>query len=169
MRYLIEKISSYNIFNYLLPGVLFAAFGEKLTSYELIHQNWLIGLFLYYFAGLCISRVGSLAIEPTLRRARFLRFVDYKDYVKASASDPRIEILSEQNNMYRTLCSLFLLLSMLKIYNLMGGPLPWHNSIAGFILLIGLFVLSLLSYRKSTQYVVRRVDEVEKVERQEIE
>ena len=153
MRYLIQKISSYNIFNYLLPGVVFVAIGEKLTSFHLIHPNWLLGLFLYYFVGLCISRVGSLVVEPALKRIRFLRFAAYEDFIEASNSDPKVEILSEQNNMYRTLCSLCLVLILLKAYDLVSWCVdPW------FILVLGLLTMFLFSYRKATQYVVRRVD-----------
>ena len=158
MREFFDKLSSYNIFNYLLPGTIFAGLGEQLTSYQLIQDNLLIGLFLYYFIGLVISRIGSLTVEPFLKWIKFVQFADYKDYTKASESDPKVEIFSEQNNMYRTLCSLSIMLAFLKIYdevikdNLLGGA---HTNDA--IFLIGLLGLFLFSYKKQTQYVVKRV------------
>lgn len=157
MRYLIQKLSSYNIFNYLLPGVLFATLGEELTSFHFIHPNWLLGLFLYYFMGLCVSRVGSLAVEPVLRRLGFLQFAPYRDFVKASDSDTKIELLSEQNNMYRTLCSLCIVLILLKIYEAGRHLLPLSACASWFTLLLGLLIMFLLSYRKATQYVAHRV------------
>ena len=157
MKYFLEKLSSYNIFNYLLPGILFVGIAEKLTSYSFIHDNLLIGLFLYYFFGLIISRIGSLIVEPFLKRVKFVRFADYPDFVEASKSDPKISLFSEQNNMYRTLCSLFIVLIFLKIYDEIKDTLPWSADTSGSIFLLLLFILLLFSYRKQTQYVVQRI------------
>ena len=160
MKEVIDKLSSYSIFNYLLPGTLFTYFGELLTSYTLIQQNLLIGLFLYYFIGLVISRLGSFTVEPFLKWIEFVRFANYKDYVEASEQDPKVELFSEQNNMYRTLCSLFVTLLLFKIYDEIKGVLPWGDNIniyIDFIILIGLLILFLFSYKKQTEYVVKRV------------
>ena len=90
MNEILNKISSYNIFNYLLPGTLFAAIGDALTSYRFIQDDIIIGLFLYYFLGLVISRVGSLFIEPILKKTKFVRFADYRRYVSASQADQKL-------------------------------------------------------------------------------
>ena len=70
MKDLLDKLSSYNLFNYLFPGVLFAAFGDRLTSYSLLIDDIMIGFFIYYFIGLVISRLGSLFLEPLLRTSQ---------------------------------------------------------------------------------------------------
>ena len=49
MEEILEKISSYNLFNYLLPGILFAVISKEITTYSFLHENIIIGLFLYYF------------------------------------------------------------------------------------------------------------------------
>ncbi len=176
MKELLQKLSSYNIFNYLLPGILFVGIAEKLTSYSFIHDDILIGLFLYYFFGLIISRIGSLIVEPFLRRVKFVRFADYPDFVVASKSDPEISLFSEQNNMFRTLCSLFIVLTFVKIYDEIKDTLPWSADTSGsiFLLLVLLLVLLLFSYRKQTQFVVQRIkiakekaEETEKTENAE--
>ena len=113
MKELIDKLSSYNIFNYLLPGTVFAGLGDTITSYSLIQDNILIALFLYYFIGLIISRIGSLTLEPILKWIKFVKFAPYEDFVKASKLGPKIEIFSEQNNMYRSLCMLSIALILL--------------------------------------------------------
>src|SRR5215467_1053056 len=110
MKDLLDKISSYNLFNYLLPGVLFAALAETWTSYRFLQSNLVVGVFVYYFFGLVISRVGSLIIEPSLRKVSFVKFASYDDFVAASQKDPKIDVLSEVNDMYRTFCSLFVLI-----------------------------------------------------------
>ena len=84
MKDILEKISSYNLFNYLLPGVLFVVILEKFTTYSFVQENLIVGAFVYYFAGLVISRFGSLIVEPLLRKISFLKFADYEDFVSAS-------------------------------------------------------------------------------------
>ena len=72
MKELIDKLSTYNIFNYLFPGVLFAYILSKVSSYDLIQKDLVTGVFLYYFIGLVISRIGSLFIEPFLKKNKIL-------------------------------------------------------------------------------------------------
>ena len=161
MKEFLDKLSSYSIFNYLLPGTIFAGLSDKLTSYSLIQDNILIGLFLYYFIGLIISRIGSLTLEPLLKWIKVVKFADYNDYVKASKLDPKVELFSEQNNMYRTLCSLPIMLGFLKIYDgLIRNNLPGGAHMNDVILLMGLLALFLMSYRKQTKYVVQRIETV---------
>ena len=159
MKQFLDRISSYHIFNYLLPGVIFAGLGEKLTSYSLIQENILIGLFFYYFVGLIISRIGSLTLEELLKKIEFVHFKPRKDFLKASKLDPKVDILSEQNNMYCTLCSLPIALAAFKFYDqIMKGILPWSADISDYICMLGLFVLFLFSYRKQTGYVVESIE-----------
>lgn len=116
-----------------------------------------MGLFFYYFIGLVISRVGSIVIEPLLRRISFVHFDDYKSFVVAAKADDKLELLSEVNNTYRTLCSLFMLLILLKLYEFIETMLPVLSKWNVFILLVMLFIIFLLSYRKQIEYISKRV------------
>ena len=86
MKAILEKLSAYNIFSYLLPGLLFVSLGERLTSFSLIQRSWIVGIVLYYFIGLVISSVGSLIVKPVLERIGFVKEAPYEDYVEASES-----------------------------------------------------------------------------------
>ena len=157
MKELLDKISSYNIFNYLFPGILFAVISKQLTGYSFLQDNLIIGAFVYYFIGLVISRFGSLSIEPLLRKLSFLKFANYKDFVSASKKDSKIELLSEINNMYRTLSSMFVLLLLLKLYELIESKVPILKDWSTYILLALLLVMFLFSYRKQTNYITKRI------------
>jgi len=158
MKDLLSKLSSYNLFNYLLPGMIFVVLSSKMTRYSFIQQDILIGLFLYYFIGLVISRFGSLVIEPVLKRLSFVHFAHYKDFVSASKTDEKIEVLSEVNNMYRTLCSLLILMLLLKVYQVVETKFPVLKEWS-VIALVGLLLLMfLLSYRKQTKYITGRIE-----------
>lgn len=157
MKDLLEKLSTYNIFNYLLPGVVFVAITESLTKYNFVQEDFVIGLFLYYFIGLVISRVGSIVIEPTLKWINFVKFSEYRDYVQASKKDELIELLSEANNMYRTFLSLFMSLSLLKIFEVLSGRFQFLNEASPGIAIVGLLFLFAFSYRKQNAYITKRV------------
>ncbi len=157
MKDLLNKISSYNIFNYLLPGVIFVVFAKKMVGYDLFLDDAVLGTFLYYFIGMVVSRVGSLIIEPFLRKVRFLKFSDYRNFIIASKQDEKIELLSEVNNTYRTISSMLFILLTLKVYkhfehywNIPGVVM----NITGTVLLLCLFVFS---YRKQTAFLNSRI------------
>src|SRR5262245_46621561 len=116
MKDLLDKISSYNLFNYLLPGILFVVIAQKFTRYSFVQDNLVMGVFVYYFVCLIISRVGSLIIEPFLKKISFVVFADYSDFIIATNADPKIEILSEVNNMYRTIIAMLAAVALLKGY-----------------------------------------------------
>lgn len=158
MKDLLDKLSSYNIFNYLLPGVLFAAFVDRLTNLQVLQKDMIVGVFLYYFLGSVVSRIGSLVVEPILHRTKFLSFAPYDAFVKAAKADPKIELLSEVNNMYRTFVALFLSVAMVALYSKASNYLPSLQAAAPWVCIVGLLGLFLLSYRKQTEYVVKRVE-----------
>lgn len=157
MKDLLDKLSSYNLFNYLFPGVLFAVLSKEITTYSFLQENLVTGAFVYYFIGLVVSRFGSLLIEPILRKLSFLKFADYKDFISASQKDSKIELLSEINNMYRTLTSLFILLILLKIYELIESKFLILKDWNSYILLALLLFMFLFSYRKQTNYIIKRI------------
>lgn len=157
MKEVLDKITSYNLFNYLLPGVLFVAILDKFTIYSLTQENLILGVFVYYFIGLVISRFGSLIIEPFLKLVSFLKFADYADFVSASKIDSKVEDFSEVNNMYRTFTAIFVLLLLLKGYELLAVKIPILNEHTPLILVIVLLVMFLFSYRKQTGYITMRI------------
>lgn len=86
-----------------------------------------------------------------------MKFTDYNDFVTVSKSDNKLEILSEANNMYRTLVSMFLLLFLIFGFRILADKWEFLKNNQDIILLIFLFFLFLLSYRKQTNYVTKRI------------
>lgn len=157
MKDILDKITSYNLFNYLVPGILFAVILERFTAYSLLQENMVVGAFLYYFVGLVVSRFGSLVIEPLLKAIGFVQFAPYADFVSASKLDDKIEAFSEVNNMYRTLIAMLILLLGLKIYEGVATRLLFLNGYGLQILLVLLLIMFLFSYRKQTAYISKRI------------
>jgi hypothetical protein len=155
---LLDKISSYNIFNYLLPGILFVFITKEITGYSLIQENNLIGVFIYYFIGLVVSRFGSLFVEPFLKKIRFLKFSEYKYFVLASKKDSKIELLSEVNNTYRTILSMLLILSFEYVYIYIKTTFNISHNLTSVIITLITTTIFLFSYRKQTNYITKRID-----------
>lgn len=158
MKELLDKLSSYNIFNYLFPGVIFVIILSKVTPYNFIQENIIVGAFFYFFIGLVISRIGSLIIEPFLKSISFLRFAEYAQFVKKSKIDSKIEALSESNNMYRTICSVLTLVLLGKLYEKISVKLNIPEELASTVVLIILLILFLFSYKKQTDYIRKRIE-----------
>ncbi len=158
MKDLFDKLTTYNIFNYLFPGILFVVIANAITDYNLILENNFLGAFLYYFIGMTISRFGSVIIEPALKKLKFIKFREYKDFVNASKQDTKIELFSEINNTYRTINSMLLLLLLLKLYNFCAENFRIENHIALVILTVSITTLYMFSYRKQTNYISKRID-----------
>jgi len=157
MKELLKKISSYNLFNYLFPGIIYVLVTREITAYDFAQKNIIIGIFMYYFIGLTISRVGSLIIEPFMKKIKFIKNVEYKYYISASSKDSKIDLLLEINNMYRTLVSLCVLVVLTKACEVLS--VRWKISQDSLLLLAIVFLLFLFcfSYRKQTDYIVKRI------------
>lgn len=152
MGEILQKLSSYNIFNYLLPGIVFVVLLKWCANIDLIVDEVVLGMFLYYFVGLVISRIGSILIEPLLRCTKIIEFSDYSRFVRASKLDNKIELLSEVNNTYRTIISMIIVLAVVLLCT---KSATCHLMVA----LAGSLLLFVLSYRKQTSFITQRVDE----------
>ncbi|MCK4540448.1 hypothetical protein KAU09_04830 [Candidatus Parcubacteria bacterium] len=157
MNEFLNKLSSYNFFNYLLPGIVFVSIIDNFTRFSFIEEDVFLGVFIYYFIGMLISRFGSLIIEPFLKKISFLKFAEYKDFVSASKVDSKIEIFSEANNMYRTFCSMFILMFILKFFELLSVRFIWLQNHELTMLLFVLVLMFIFSYKKQTQYITKRI------------
>ncbi|QGY47761.1 hypothetical protein GM418_30095 [Maribellus comscasis] len=160
MNELVNKLSSYNLFNYLLPGVLFVVILNLTSSYDLLQDSLFEGALLYYFIGLVINRIGSLVIEPIFKKIKFVSYKTPEEFRNASTVYPRILIFSETNNMFRGLCAMFLILIIIVGLDRLGVQVDFNNGMIQLISLVVLLVLLLFSYRKQTKVIFDRIEDV---------
>lgn len=168
IKQIVDKISSYNIFNNLYPGIIFCYLLKIMFKSDIVSDNWFENLIVFYFFGMVLSRVGSIIIEPLMqkikiKKAPMLKKAPYIDYERASTINPLIATLSETNNIYRSLLSCFVCAIILKMVLFINDKLLqlkcgiFHNNKDWFILffLVWLFAKS---YIKQTDYVRKRVE-----------
>lgn len=159
MNELLEKLSSYNIFNYLLPGVLLGVYLEAFLGVSLQRGDVLLDLFLFYFVGLIVSRIGSFMVYPFLSFIRFIKFAPHRDYIQASRIDRKLDTLSTENNVYRTLAALALCMLVISVLHELLVPYPWIMHTAKYWVPAALFVLFSYAYRKQTMQIVTRIEQ----------
>jgi len=160
MNDLIKFVDEYKIFNYLVPGVVVTCLvGDGSFLRKVENLNIFIEFFVFYFVGLIISRMGSLLVENLLKRSKLVKFADYSDYIEASKKDEVIGKLSQENNTYRTYIAAFLVIGAFNVVDrTVGGSTI--NTRESWLFLTGtlvLIVVMVLSYRKQTEYVVKRI------------
>ena len=173
VKNVIEKVSSYHIFNYFFPGIIFCWLIDKVTRVSISTGEVWKDIFIYYFVGMTISRIGSIYIEATLRSVKitkkgrkkepFLNFIPYGDYITASKKDGFIKTLNEMNNTYRTLLTVFIVATGVKLYDIffydmVQGFGDTGNSVSLLILFLLTIILFVNSYRKQTDYIKKRVE-----------
>lgn len=160
MTTILNKISSYNLVNYILPGTIFYIALNKLFNFEMVEKYTLFeSIIVYYFLGLLLSRFGSLVIETTLKKIKFIKFKDYNNYVECEKKDSKIALLSEKNNMYRTFLSVFVILLILYLALTFVGFIIFSGWTC--TLLFGFTLLFSFSYRKQTQYIFSRCTKIQ--------
>jgi hypothetical protein len=154
---ILDKLTSYNIFNYLFPGVVFAIIAKTTTDYNFVQEDNLLGAFLYYFIGMTISRFGSVIIEPLFKKIKLIKYREYKEFIDASKKDSKIELLLEVNNTYRTLNAMTFSLLLLKFYNFLDTKFQFDNSTSLTVITIIITILYVFSYRKQANFIVKRI------------
>jgi hypothetical protein len=153
----LSKLSSYNLFNNLVPGVLFVWISGAIVGRDLVPRDVLVSLFVYYFVGMVIGRFGSLVMEPVLKRTKFLRYGNYGDFVRASKIDPKIETLLEVSNMYRCITAMLVLLLLVRPFVWLAAKVTFARIHWAELLCTVLLVTFAFSFRKQNDFINRRV------------
>lgn len=157
MENIINKISSYNLLNNMLPGSMFCYAMDNLLGIDILKDDIILNLFLFYFTGMIVSRVGSVIIEPLLTKCKFIKREPYDKYLSASSKDHKIEVLLETNNIYRSILGMCATLFICKMYILASEKFLWLNSNLSIIVIVIIFTLFIFAYKKQTKYITDRI------------
>jgi hypothetical protein len=164
MNDFVAKISSYDIFNNLVPGAIFAYFLKVLGISEVGTSSILVDVVLYYFLGMIVSRIGSLLVDPLLKFFKIIPAGDYSAFIKASDMDPKILTLLESRNLYRTTLALLLVTLAAYLWQAYLPALGITSRGQTIVMLVCLAVLFLLAYRKQDWFIHQRVEHHKRAE-----
>lgn len=164
----IEKISSYNFLNFIIPGGLIIVLEKEFIGFVFLTENIFLDFCIIYFLGFLTSRIGSLIVEPILKginylvkkitknKKSFLKREPYKNFIDAEKKDEKLKVLNENSNMYRSFCGGFVFLLFSFLYKFLSG-FTWFENNSKLILLIVIFLLLVLAYIKQNNYVADRI------------
>ena len=110
---LADRLSAYQLFNYLFPGIIFNMCVEQIMTFKIAPDNLLYKLFVCYLSGMVLSRIGSTIIAPIYMKMRIVVYAKYNHFLEASVNDSKLDILVLENNTYRTLIATFVCLLLL--------------------------------------------------------
>ena len=116
LKSLSEKLSAYQLFNFIYPGAVFLGIlSYKGVPLGMLKEIWCF-LLSSYFLGMTISRFGSIVIESICLKFGWIEKYDIKRYADNIAKNSFTAILLELTNIYRTICSMGILLFLCTIF-----------------------------------------------------
>lgn len=157
MEKLLDKITSFNIFTYFLPGLIFSFLVERYTSWVLLSGEVYKDVFIIYFIGLVISRIGSVIIEPILVSLKFVKMGKYEDYVAACKLNTKVEVIHEVTITYRSLLAAIIMFCLLYLVSILETKLPVLEPYTAPAALVAAVVILMFSFRKQSKYLTRIV------------
>ena len=157
MERILEKISNYHLFNNLVPGVIFIITSDYILETNIYNDNLLYLFFISYFIGIIISRFGSLVTANILYKFTKEKGESYKNYIISCQKDDKIEVLMQDKNMYRNLCTMLILLLVLKLFSMLKVYFKINNDWMMIIILVILIILFAISFLKQNKYISSRI------------
>ncbi len=157
MERILEKISNYHLFNNLVPGVIFIITSDYILETNIYNDNLLYLFFISYFIGIIISRFGSLVTANILYKFTKEKGESYKNYIISCQKDDKIEVLMQDKNMYRNLCTMLILLLVLKLFSMLKVYFKINNDWMIIIILVILIILFAISFLKQNKYISSRI------------
>ena len=116
LKSLSEKLSAYQLFNFIYPGAVFLGIlSYKGVPLGMLKEIWWF-LLASYFLGMTISRFGSIVIDSICLKFGWIEKYDIKRYADNIAKNSFTAILLELTNIYRTNCSMGILLFLCTIF-----------------------------------------------------
>ena len=91
MNELLNKLSEYHFVQSLVPGMIFTYCSKMFYEINFLTDKPIYDFCVILIIGIIISRIGSIIVEPLLKKIKILNFCNYSDYIKASQNDSTIE------------------------------------------------------------------------------
>lgn len=162
MSEILKKLDSYQILTNLLPGAFFGIAIKFFFGLTLPAANIAEEIVVYYFIGLILNRIGSLVIEPVLKKIGIVKYAPYCDYVRASSIDTKIDTLSEMNNYTRSILTGIIMIPVARMLQFFTSKWEWLSQNWRWGAIIVLIIIFILAYQKQSDYVRNRVETVNK-------
>lgn len=150
---IINKISSYQIFNFIMPGACMLGVMKFLLGIDIKIDADIWWLMLAcYVVGMTLSRVGSIVIEGVCRLVKQVKPYDVRKYQKARKQDDFVNLMLSLVNTYRTLAAVCLMLAVVALVR--------NLNLAGMVF-ASLSALFTVSYVKQYHYFENLINQTQ--------
>lgn len=156
---LLEKMSAYQVLNYLIPGSVLVVLLKHLVGIDLLQFSTWELLIVCYFIGMVNGRLASLLLGPLLKKSHFVIEEPYECFLRAEKVDSKVQVLSDIYVLFRSLANAMILLLIVFIMHHFVSPCSWFWHNINWISMIGLGVLFLFATRKQADFVSKRIKE----------
>lgn len=157
MESILQNISEYRLLNNLIPGGFFVGVLSWAAGWASSEVNFIFIIAISYVAGVILSRLGSLVVEPVAKKVFKVDFASYEDYCQAEKRYPKLASMNTENNIFRTfvVMSACLLLGapIIGLFG-MGDGRALSLLVIASALSVAIFMLA---YIKQTNYIVSRI------------
>ena len=158
IKAILEKLSSYNILTNIIPGAVLCVVLRYLVGYDLFaDNNWFVLGVLFYILGVINNRFSSLVIGPFLTWIKFVKPCSYKEFIKTENVDPKVTVLSTENNVFRSYIAVFCLSLLALLYKTVLSKWAILSDNINLVVLVILVILFAFSYRKQTKLLSQRI------------
>lgn len=156
MEKIIEKMEEYKIITEFIPGFILLFLLKYWIELDICFESIFQELVLAYVIGVAVSRIASLVFSRFLRKMKFYKMADYKDYINVSNKDEKIKVLLINANFYRNLSTTFIISTIIKLLLLINLNIEVYKWITVF----GLIILFAAAFIKEEKTITRRINEV---------
>jgi hypothetical protein len=154
VKNILDKLTSYNLFNYLFPGSVFLILLHESTNLIGYLEFDLTTVILVYFIGLILSRLGSLLIEKMVLSYKSEKPINTKLLFKKFKGNIKLEIIHEAMNMYRTLASMSFCLAVVTLIDVVFNSGYNRDSIVWIVAEVSVSVLFICAFYKQRNKVL---------------
>ncbi len=153
-----DKLDAYNLIANLVPGAALV-YALHFSGFPAPDPEK-IGAFLLtaFVVGVATNRLGSLVLDPILRRVGFLHKKDYQAFLGSEKEDAKLETLVANSGLYRTFVTAGLVYLILLATNWVLAAVGIEGRIV-FIPVIALaMVIFLFAFQKEDNYIRIRMN-----------
>jgi hypothetical protein len=157
-----EKLDAYDVVANLVPGaaLTYALHFSKFPTPA--PNDWAAFLLVAFVAGVTTNRLGSLVLDPLLRRIRFLKQKNYESFVTSEKDDKKLETLVSNHGLYRTFFTAGLVyLTLVGLSHLFPAIAAADQIVFGLFVVAGMIVF-LFAFRKEDGYIHTRIEAAKK-------
>lgn len=154
---MLEKLDAYDLIANLVPGaaLTYALHFSRFPTPA--PEEWAAFLLVAFVAGVTTNRLGSLVLDPVLRRLRFLNRKNYPLFVASEKVDQKLETLVANHGLYRTFFMAGLIyLSLLAVSSMFPAIATADQAVFVAFVLVGMAIF-LFAFRKEDQYIHDRI------------